>query len=145
TKTLAKVANKVAKKGSGVFVIQNLNEVLKNTEIEDIWGIGRQYATFLKKHNINTAYDLTVMPDSWIKKNMTIVGFRMVEELRGKPCLQLEMVQKAKKGICNSRSFASSVNELSVLKEAVANFAGRVAYKLRREKTCASILTVVIQ
>lgn len=144
TKTLAKAANKIAKKGSGVFVIQNLEEVLKNTPIEDIWGIGRQYTISLKRHNINTAYDLTSMPDSWIKKNMTIVGFRMVEELRGKPCLQLEMLHKAKKGICNSRSFAKGVGELSVLKEAVANFAGRVAYKLRMDKTCASILTVFI-
>src|SRR5690606_38361784 len=66
TKTLAKAANKIAKKGSGVFVIQNLKETLTKTQVDDIWGIGRQYSIFLKKHNINTAYDLTIMPDSWI-------------------------------------------------------------------------------
>lgn len=144
SKTLAKVANKIAKKTNGVYWIEDLKLVLQNTAIEDIWGIGRQYAKFLTKNNITTAYELTQMPDSWIKKNLTIVGFRMVEELRGKSCLELETVRPAKKGICNSRSFEASVNSKSVLKEAVSNFAGRVAFKLRRDNTCASILTVFI-
>src|SRR5690606_20517134 len=82
SKTLAKVANKIAKKSNGVYWIQDLKFALQKTAIEDIWGIGRQYAKFLIKNNIRTAYELTQMPDSWIKKNLTVVGFRMVEELR---------------------------------------------------------------
>lgn len=144
SKTLAKMANKMAKKSNGVFWIEDLDFVLKSTAVEDIWGVGRQYAKFLMLNNIKTAYDLTQMPDSWIKKNLTIVGFRMVEELRGKSCIGLESVRPAKKGICNSRSFGTSVKVESILKEAVSNFAGRVAFKLRKDNTCASILTVFI-
>lgn len=144
TKTLAKVANKIAKKSNGVYVIDNPVKVLKKTLISDVWGIGGQYAKYLNKHKIFNAYELTQMPDSWIKKNMTIVGFRTVEELRGKRCLELEMFQTKKKGICNSRSFGKPVNDLSLLEEAVSNFSARVAYKLRKEKTCTSILTVFI-
>lgn len=144
TKTLAKVANKIAKKSNGVYVIEDPVKVLKNTMVNDIWGIGGQYVKLLNGHNIHTAHQLTQMPDSWIKRNMTIVGLRTVEELRGKSCMELEMVQPAKKGICNSRSFGSPVFEYSLLKEAISNFAARVAHKLRKERTCTSILTVFI-
>ncbi|MBC5994367.1 Y-family DNA polymerase [Pontibacter cellulosilyticus] len=150
TKTLAKIANRLAKKSSkanGVLVLQEPEHVkaaLERTEVEDIWGIGKQNARLLKHHNINTAYDLTQQNDSWVKKNLTIVGLRLVKELRGEPCLQLEEVDPPKKNICTSRSFGTPVKSLCGLEEATALYAAKCAYKLRQQGSCASAITVFI-
>ena len=101
TKTLAKIANKIAKKNGKFYCILNTEEKiiasLKATAIEDVWGIGRRYAVFLRKHNIQTAFDFTQMPEAWIRKNLSVVGQRMFNELKGTPCYTLETGISAKK------------------------------------------------
>ncbi|GAB3199596.1 DNA polymerase V [Pontibacter aydingkolensis] len=150
TKTLAKIANRLAKKSNkanGVLVLQEPEHVkaaLERTEVDDIWGIGRQHARFLRNNNITTAYDLTLQNDSWVKKHLTIVGLRLVKELRGEPCLELEEVSSPKKNICTSRSFGSPVKNLCSLEEATALYASKCAYKLRQQGSCASAITVFI-
>jgi DNA polymerase V len=97
TKTLAKVANKIAKKfpnetGSS-YVIDNDEKrikALKWLPIGDVWGIGRQHAKRLEQFKIKTAFDFTQLQPDWIKKHMSIVGLRMFKELNGIPCLELD-------------------------------------------------------
>lgn len=149
TKTLAKVANRIAKKrmADGVLFLQDeryVKRALQLTEIGDVWGIGRRYSKKLASYGVATAYDLTLRPDSWIKKEMGVVGLRTVKELRGEPCLNLEVSLPSKKSIMTSRSFGSMLSELSDIKEAVANFAASCAVKLRNERSCCSLVTVFI-
>ena len=150
TKTLAKVANHIAKKykKEGVFVMKHsktINEVLKHFPIDELWGVGRQYAQFLKERGFYTAYDLANGNESWIKRNMTVNGLRMVKELKGLPCYALECESSRKKNICTSRSFGMDVKELHELREAVASYAATCAMKLRKEKSLASSIYVFIK
>lgn len=147
TKTLTKVANKLAKKGDGVFVLQSpeqARQALQDTKVEDVWGIGRQYAKFLKQHNVLTALDLSRANERWIRQHLSVVGERLVWELRGKPCLRLELVAPSKKAICTSRSFGMAVCTRVPLEEAVSGFTVRTAEKLRKQGSCASVLTVFL-
>ena len=150
TKTLAKVANHVAKKykSNGVFVLNNessINRVLKHIPVEELWGVGRQYAKFLSTRGFETAYDLVSANESWIRTNMKVNGLRMVKELKGIPCYELELTSARKKNICTSRSFGMEVKELKDLKEAVSNHATMCAMKLRKEKSLATSILVFIK
>jgi DNA polymerase V len=147
TKTLAKVANKAAKKADGIKLLRETKEidaVLETMDVSDLWGIGRQYARFLKSNGIHTAIQLKHAKDGWIKKHLTIVGLRLVYELRGISCLSLESVAPAKKAICNSRSFGKNISLLRDLEEAVSTFTARCAEKLRHQHSCAGILQVFL-
>lgn len=147
TKTLAKVANKLSKKAGGCKVILTQEEIknnLTNYPIEDLWGIGRQYAKFLQKQNIKDAYELSQVPETWAKTNMTIQGLRMVKELKGYSCIPLEEILPIKKGICSSKSFPKDIDSIEPIREAISNFSSRCAEKLRKHKLCAGILTVAL-
>ncbi|WP_181308232.1 Y-family DNA polymerase [Rufibacter sp. XAAS-G3-1] len=151
TKTLAKLANRLAKKSrkaNGVLVLTepaHIQAALKATEIGDVWGVGRRYAKKLATFGVHTAYDLTRKPDSFVKKHLTIVGLRTVKELRGEPCIDLEMVPPSKQNICTSRSFGQPLTDLSDIEEALATHAVRCATKLRKQKSCAAALTVFLE
>ena len=104
TKTLAKIANRVAKQNSqhqGIFIYpQSESEqklVLKAIAVEDIWGIGRQYSTWLRSNLINNALQLKNTPEWLIQPKMGIVGVRSLPELNGVSCLDLELQPKPKK------------------------------------------------
>ncbi|WP_276497902.1 Y-family DNA polymerase [Pontibacter litorisediminis] len=150
TKALAKVANKLAKKSpkaNGVLVLTDpyhIQKALQATKVEDVWGIGGQYAKFLSKRNINTAHDFTQLSENWVRQHMTVVGVRLLKELRGESCLELEEVAPPKKGICTSRSFGKKVNTLDELLEATASYAAKCAKKLRQQKSCARFITVFV-
>jgi DNA polymerase V len=148
TKTLAKVANKVAKKADGVYVLDSyfkLHQTLEATPVEDIWGIGRQSSKFLRDYYVSTALKLRHASLWWIKQHLGVVGQRIVLELRGRSCLPLELVAPSKKAICTSRSFGQMVATKEPLREAVANFIVRTAEKLRKQNSCAGVLTVFIR
>ncbi|MEI8185421.1 MAG: Y-family DNA polymerase [Chlorobiaceae bacterium] len=148
TKTLAKAANRMAKKNPALRGISILasqpeaNTALHSMDVEDIWGIGRRYSELLHHNNIHTAYDFAVAPSPWVRKHLHITGSRVQEELNGRSCLSLELVRPPKQTICTSRSFGSSVTTAEELQHAVAHFASRCALKLRREGSKASLLTV---
>ena len=151
TKTLAKIANKLAKKNrmcNGVFDITahpRIDDFLQTVDVEDIWGVGRQYTKFLKRHGIHTAFDLKNAPDYWVKKNMSIVGLRTVWELRGIPCIELEEVSEPNKQIIRSRSFGRPVESLEELKEAVSTHTTRAGEKLREQGLVASYISTFIE
>lgn len=147
TKSLAKVANHIAKKNNGVFVIdseQQRDWALRNTPIEDVWGVGRQYAKLLVSNGITTAYQFTQMSAPWIRKHMSVVGLRLRDELMGTACLSIETMIPPKKNIATTRAFGKKTKSIEHLREAVATYATLCARKLRRQKSIASLLTVFI-
>ncbi len=151
TKTLAKLANRYAKKkqhGPGVHWLANpelTRQALENTSIDDIWGIGKQYATLLSRRGIHTAADLLRAPEDWIRDKMSVVGLRLLKELKGTPCLEWEFEKKRRKNICTSRSFGTVSNQKDFMIEALTNHAAACAQKLRREKSCAGKINVFIK
>jgi DNA polymerase V len=150
SKTLAKVANKIAKKNpeyDGVFDVTEYpddDNLLAGLDVTDIWGIGDQYAKFLNRHGIRNALQLKNADDEFIRDNMTIVGLRIVHELRGVSCIPLEMVHPPHKGIVSSRSFGRSVKTLAELRESVADYMTAAAERLRGQKSVASFVHVFI-
>lgn len=150
TKTLAKVANKFAKKYPAynrlciIDTEEKREKALKLFEIGDIWGIGRRQATKLEKQGIKTAYDFTQLPGSWVRKNMTVTGERTWKELRGITCIDMESAPPAKKQICTSRSFGKMVEDIDTMSEAIATHASTCAKKLRQQKSYAMSLMVFI-
>ncbi len=151
TKTLAKMANRYAKKrykNIGVFWAANkelVDEMLRYTEVGDIWGIGRQYAMLLNRSGFKTAADLVKAPVDWIRQKMSVVGLRLLNELKGIPSIQWELEPAAKKNICTSRSFGNRITEKNELAIAVSNYAAACALKLRTQKSCAGRLNLFIQ
>jgi DNA polymerase V len=119
-----------------------IDDLLESIDVGDVWGIGRQYAKFLNSNGIFNAKQLKYAPDEWIRKHLTVVGLRIVWELRGKSCIHLEEVPPPKKGICSSRSFGRPVATLEELSEAISSYVSRAAEKLRAQKSIASILQV---
>lgn len=149
TKTLAKVANKFAKKYKaykGVCIIdsdEKKEKALKLTEIGDVWGIGRQYSKKLQYYSINTAWDFTQRSKSWVRHTMGVTGERTWMELQGTPCVEMDR-STSKKSICTSRSFGERLTELPPISEAVANFTASCAEKLRKQHSLASVLMIFI-
>ncbi len=151
TKALAKVANRTAKKNpmfQGVCVLdspEKITEILVKFPIEDVWGIGGRYAKMLnQQHQVNTAQDFINLSDNLIQKKMGVVGLRLKKELLGFSCLKLESISPNKQNICTSRSFGEMLKDYAPLSEAVATFASRCAFKLRKQGTCAKTITVFI-
>ncbi|WP_262249744.1 Y-family DNA polymerase [Parapedobacter soli] len=141
TKTLAKIANRIAKKkykDVGVFVLQSQEQeakALEATEIGDVWGIGGRHAARLRAMGIDNAGKFARLPPDWVLKNMTIVGLRMWRELNGESCIPMEYVRKAKKGIGTSRSFGKPESRLAVLLEALATYVSLASAKLRSQNS----------
>ncbi|MCX7879443.1 MAG: Y-family DNA polymerase [Ignavibacteria bacterium] len=147
TKVLAKVAGKKAKKAGGVyglFTKEEIENTLATFDVEDIWGIGRAYTKFLRKHNINTALELARAKDSWVKKNLTVVGLRIVEELRGKKCIGLELLPAPRKSVGSQKSFGEPQTEFAPMFNALACYIDECAIKLRRERNVASVMGVYV-
>ena len=143
TKGLSKVANKIAKKyqerTKGVYVIDTEEKrikALKWTKIEDVWGIGFRLTKKMQAKNILTAYDFTLPHnESFIQKEMGVVGLRLKYELEGKSVLEMEE-PKDKKNIAITRSFKGNITTLDEMKERVSTFATVCAEKLRKQKSC---------
>ena len=150
TKTLAKIANRIAKRTPdtrGVFDLltgPDRDALLGRIPVEEVWGIGRNHARVLNQHGITTALQLRGVDDPWIRKRMGIVGLRLVMELRGVSCLDLEQCPAPKQGLTCSRAFGTLIHTLEDMEEAVSVYTSRVAEKLRRERLAATVLTVCL-
>ena len=146
TKTLAKVANKLAKKGNGVVNLLHAGErdhALLAFDVADIWGVGRQTTDALARLGITTAAQLRDADPRRIRQRFTVTGERIVHELRGQACLDLEAPQPRKNIIC-SRMFGRSVTDLADIAEAVCSYAARAAEKLRAQHSRAQAVQVFI-
>lgn len=151
TKTLSKVANKIAKnydKLGGVFHLSSKERTewsLEKTKVEDIWGIGRRSSEKLNSLGVYNAKQFRdYKNERQVQKIFTKVGRRTQDELRGKCCHELNTVVEKKKEIISSRTFGSPVFDLKSLRESIANYATLACEKLRgQESVCASIEVVV--
>lgn len=152
TKVLSKVANRLSKKNKkesqGVMVLQSIQEIkeaLECTYIDDIWGVGRQYAMKLHHLGIDNGWQLRNMPEEWARKNMGgVVGARLIKELRGISCIPMKDPLEVKKMIATTRMFGKPVFELNEIKEAVATYVSRAAEKLRRQYYAAKSIQVFV-
>lgn len=156
TKTLAKLANRLARKTNcGVVVLDSAEDVhaaLQATCVQDIWGIGRRLAPKLLAAGVQTAAELVAMPESWVRRHLGgVVGQRLWRELRGEACLTWYPTDEEDGGtaprrhsIACTRSFGWPQRDATVLSEAVATFITRAAEKLRRQQLSAHLLTVLL-
>lgn len=150
TKTLAKLANHIAKKNtSGVFFLNGTeaqhDKLFKKIPVSEVWGIGRHTLPKLERFAIHTVYDLKKADDVWVKSRLTITGLRTVMELRGIPCIDEDNAPVPRRTLVSSRSFGSKIYELASLQQAVSSFASRAAEKLRREGLLAGGISVYIR
>jgi DNA polymerase V len=150
TKTLAKLANHLAKQSAKARGVLDLTRspfqdyALECTPVRKIWGIGRQYAKLLNGRGITNARQLRDVDIGWARQALTVVGARIIEELRGESCLPLEVCPPAKKSLTCSRSFGNLIESLPDLREAVATFTIRVAERLRKNQLAAGAITVFV-
>jgi len=150
TKTLSKIANRIAKKSpqaDGVFDLTGAGDIdalLGTIAVEHIWGVGIRTAIKLKEAKIKTAFDLKNADTYWIRKKFGVVGLRTVYELRGDVCYSLEENPPARGQLVVSRSFGEPVGDIEKLKEAAAAFAVRAGEKLRQEKLFANLISVFV-
>lgn len=152
TKTLAKMANRLAKKNKQMSACikaltteDELRAALQQTRVDDLWGVGRAYAAKLINWGITSAWELSNMPEEWAHTNMGgIVGVRLIRELRGLPSIEMEEELVDKKMIATTRMFGRPVTDLHEVREAVATYISRAAEKLRRQHSAAGAVSVFI-
>ena len=161
TKTLAKLANHIAKTAErkpGIYPAKlaqvcnlsaltsaELQRVLQDTSVGDVWGVGRKISKSLIEHGIHTVWDLAQIDPATVRANWSVVLERTVRELRGVACIELRECPPSKQEIACTRSFGKAVMDLSPLIEAVTEFASRAAEKLRKQGSHAGQVLVFIR
>lgn len=153
TKTLAKLANHVAKKRpqfSGVCDFQAMAEaeleaILASIEVGEVWGIGRKLNAHLQQGGIHTVKQLRDFDVTRLRRRFGVVMERTVRELRGESCIDMAEITPAKKQIICSRCFGRYVTELQELEEAVSTYTARAAEKLRKQNSVAATIHVYIR
>ena len=153
TKTLAKLANHIAKKQSQWHSVcdltsldaYTLDNLLMSIAVSEVWGVGRQHTLALNGIGIHTVKDLRDANPSRIRQHFSVVMERTVQELRGVHCLALEDVSPPRRQIISSRSFGQSVYTLQALEEAITLYISRAAEKLRQQHSVAGAVQVYIR
>jgi DNA polymerase V len=151
TKTLAKAANRMAKKdpasGGVALLLTNTAQeaALGRMELTDLWGIARRMAERLDAVGIATPLQLRDVDPRFVRERFSVVMERMVHELRGTPCLAFEDVTPNRKSLMASRSFGRPVTLPGEMAEAVATYTARAAEKMRRQGLATASLTVFIE
>ncbi len=151
TRTLAKVANHIAKKDrritDGVYWLvrpEAIDIILRRTPIEDVWGIGRRLSASLQARGIKTAADFVKLPPSLVRSQYSVTLERTQRELMGHDCQIANPVDIAHKTIMTSRTFGKIITDRDEIADAIVNFAERTARQLRNEGSVAgSIMTYV--
>ena len=152
SKSLAKIANKIAKKYDlktrGVYCINTEDKrvkALKWAAIGDVWGIGRQHCKRLESIGVKNAWQFTILPDDWVRKQMSILGLRLKKDLLGSSSIQLEELQPPKKGIATTRSFEGTLTAFDDLEERISTFASSCAEKMRKQQSSCTALIVFLR
>ncbi|WP_430446259.1 MAG: translesion error-prone DNA polymerase V subunit UmuC [Pseudomonas piscis] len=154
TKTLAKLANHTAKRlqthtggvvdlcGSDTF---KRDWVLRNTDVAEVWGVGRRMTAHLEAIGIRTAMDLANADPRTLRKKFSVVIEKTARELAGTACLELDDPAPPKQEICCSRMFGQRLQELPAIKEAVATYMMRASEKLRAQGSLCKKIRVSIR
>jgi len=152
TKTLAKLANRIAKKDperDGVCDLGPLAQDVRDAlmariPVDDVWGVGYRFAIRLLALGIHTALDLRRADPAFIRSKFNVVLARTAAELNGVPCIGFEEAAPPKQQIVSSRSFGVPVSERAALEESVVAYMTRAAEKLRRQASTAGMVTVFL-
>ena len=149
TKTLAKVANTLAKKNNynGIYDLSSKikqDEILQNINVENIWGISRRWGSKLRMIGIGNALQLRDSSPRRIRKYLSVVVERIVYELRGVACLDLNEILPKKNIMC-SRSFAKTISDKAILKQSIVDYAIRACEKMRNQNTRAQSIYVFLK
>ncbi|OHC82210.1 MAG: DNA polymerase V subunit UmuC [Rhodospirillales bacterium RIFCSPLOWO2_12_FULL_67_15] len=148
TKTLAKLANRCAKKMPGFDGVCDLTDpaprarILPTVPVAAVWGIGPAATLRLAQLGVRTAADLRAMPPELARRILTVAGARIVRELNGDSCLDLDLLPAPRKGTAVTRSFGRPVVAWTDMEEAVSAFAARAGEKLRAQGLAAAHLAV---
>ena len=151
TKTLSKVANRLAKKtpsSGGIWLLDDAADIetrLAQIAVGDIWGIGRRYAKFLHEQGMDTALQLARKDRQWVQKHLTITGLHTVMELNQEPCIPFEENPPPAHSLMCSRSFGERVTDLGSLEEALSTHVQRAAEKLRTKGLVAGAVQVFVE
>lgn len=152
TKTLAKLANHTAKRlqeqtGGVVDITDDFKRdwVLRNTEVKEVWGIGRRMTAHLETMGIRMAMDLAKADPRMLREKFSVVVEKTARELAGISCLDLDEADPPKQEICCSRMFGKRLTELAPIKQAVATYTGRAAEKLRAQGSVCKRMRVAIR
>ena len=153
TKTLAKLANHVAKKhprSKGVFNYNALTteqkaRLLAQLPVEEVWGLGRKLTKRLEVYGVRSALDLREAHIPTLRTEFGVVMEKVQRELQEVSCIKLEEVQQDKKQIVASRSFGNMVTDLAVLKDALSTFVANACAKLRAQNSHAALIQVFLQ
>ncbi len=151
TKTLAKLANRIAKKSAktaGVLDLYNspyTDLALKRTDIQNVWGIGFRSAVRLRDRGINTAFDLKQADTEEVRKHFNVGGARTAMELNGIRCLPLDVTERDNKSIAHTRTFGHTISSFYDIKNAVFFFTTRALEKMRWNELAAKTVTVFLQ
>ena len=153
TKTLAKLANHVAKKhprSKGVFNYNALSEeqkalLLQRIPVEEVWGVGRKLTKRLECHSIRTVQDLKQAHVPTLRAEFGVVMEKIQRELQETPCIELQEIQPDRQQIIASRSFGKMVSELPILQDALSTFVANACSKLRGQGSHASVIQVFVQ
>lgn len=152
TKTLAKLANHLAKKQQQYDSVCNFNAMtetaldtlLAQIEAGEVWGIGRRIAIRLQGMGITSALDLKHAPAKHLRGEFSVMLERTVAELNGVACLELNELIPPRQQIICSRSFGAPASMLADLEQAVIAHTTRAAEKLRHQHTLAGGIQVHI-
>ena len=151
TKTLAKLANNIAKKSAKAAGVLDLYKspyidlALKKTAVENIWGIGARSAIRLKEKGIDTAYQLKISEPDTVRGYLNQFGARTVLELNGIPCLSMEVTERSNKSIAHTRTFGKAVSDFNEIRRAIIYFATRVLEKMRWNGLVTKTVSVFLQ
>lgn len=153
TKTLAKLANHVAKKhprSKGVFNYNALSQgqkalLLQRIPVEEVWGVGGKLTKRLECHRIRTVQDLKQAYVPTLRAEFGVVMEKIQRELQEVPCIELEEIQPDRQQIIASRSFGKMVSELPILQDALSTFVANACAKLREQGSHAAVIQVFLQ
>lgn len=156
SKTLAKLAAEQCKKRSResgdnggslditVWERERTDRLLKETELEDIWGIGRKIAPKLRSFGINNAFDLINADPNMLRAVYNVGLYRTQLELRGIPCIDLVSEEDICKSIACTRSFGHRLTKYQEVKEAVISYTSTACERLRRYSLVATNITTFV-
>jgi len=153
TKTLAKLANRIAKKNPQFGGVCNLNAMtpgesdhwLGSMGVGEVWGVGSRLTPKLGALGLRSVLDLKAADPAMLRSRFSVLMEKTNRELNGRVCIEMEEISPPKKQIMSSRSFGVPVPDLQSLEESVALYVARAAEKLRRQKSYAGSVQVSIQ
>ena len=151
TKTLAKIANRIAKKSEKANGVVDLYQspyrdiALDRTKVGDIWEVGRATVEKVAPLGVRTALDFKNLDLCWVKKNLTVKGGRTLLELRGFRCFPLELEPPPKKNTCSSGSFSETVSAYGPLFNAVSCHLDTAVARIRKHRLAARAVSVFVQ